>query len=109
MASSIKIWLDDERPAPCGWLHCWSVDNARQMIQLAEETSRYTGNEIRIEMISLDHDLGCFASSGGDGIKLMDWLVERGTLYPVRFHTMNPVGRQNMERMYRRYWLGQSL
>ena len=51
-----------------------------------------------------DHDLGDYAADGGDGIKLLDWLLERGTLYPVALHTMNPVGRENMRRMLQRYW-----
>ena len=41
---------------------------------------------------------------GGDGIKLLDWLAETRQFLPVRIHTMNPVGRENMERLLRRYW-----
>ena len=33
---------------------------------------------------------------GGDAIKFIDWLAERGTHYPINIHTMNPVGRENM-------------
>lgn len=40
-----------------------------------------------VELIDCDHDLGDFAA---DGIKLLDWLLERGTLYSVALHTMNP-------------------
>ena len=36
-----------------------------------------------IELIDCDHDLGDYAADGGDGIKLLDWLLERGTLYPI--------------------------
>ena len=57
-----------------------------------------------IELINCDHDLGDYAYDGGDGIKLLDWLLERGTLYPIRLHTMNPVGRDNMQRMIDKYW-----
>ena len=57
-----------------------------------------------IELIDCDHDLGDYASDGGDGIKLLDWLLERGTLYPIALHTMNTVGRENMRRMLQRYW-----
>ena len=39
-----------------------------------------------------------------DGIKLLDWLVENSLFYPIKLHTMNPVGRENMLRMIRRYW-----
>ena len=34
----------------------------------------------------------------------LDWLAENERFYPIRLHTMNPVGRENMLRMIRRYW-----
>ena len=61
-------------------------------------------NGIEIEVLDLDHDLGDFANQGGDAIKLLDWLVERETFYPVEIHTANPVGRANMESVLARYW-----
>ena len=61
-------------------------------------------NGIEIEVLDLDHDLGDFASQGGDAIKLLDWLAERETFYPVEIHTANPVGRANMESVLARYW-----
>lgn len=57
-----------------------------------------------IEMLDLDHDLGDYAMYGGDAIKILDYLAERETFYPIRIHTANPVGRANMERMIERYW-----
>ena len=54
--------------------------------------------------IDCDHDLGEYARDGGDGIKLLDWLAEHGLFYKIYLHTMNPVGRENMERLIRRYW-----
>lgn len=95
----MKLWLDDVRPAPNGYdYHAYSVDAAKMMIKSAEEL----GEEI--EIISLDHDLGDYAKHGGDGICLLDWLVERHTFYPVIFHTANPVGRANMQRIKDRWW-----
>lgn len=58
----------------------------------------------QIETIDCDHDLCDYAQDGGDGIKLLDLLLERGMLYPVALHTMNPVGCENMRRMLQRYW-----
>ena len=52
----------------------------------------------------MDHDLGDYARFGGDAIKILDYLAERGAFYPIRIHTANPVGRANMERMIERYW-----
>lgn len=91
----MKLWLDDLRPAPEGYLWCRSVNEAKKAILTATEP---------IEWIDCDHDLGDYAADGGDGIKLLDWLAETGRHYPIRLHTMNPVGRENMKRLVERYW-----
>ncbi len=94
----IKIWLDDVREAPKGYCHCHSVNEAiKKIIECEKEY-------VVIDEINCDHDLGDYASDGGDGIKLIDWLVERKTYYPIKLHTMNPVGRENMQREIDRYW-----
>lgn len=95
--AEMKIWLDDLRPAPSEFVWCRSVNEAKKVIEENEKTQP-------IELIDCDHDLGDFLVDGGDGIKLLDWLLERNTLYPVALHTMNPVGRENMRRMLQRYW-----
>lgn len=94
----IKIWLDDIREAPEGYFHCHSVNEAVKKIVKCEEEHTV------IDVIDCDHDLGDYARDGGDGIKLIDWLAERGTHYPIALHTMNPVGRENMQREIDRYW-----
>ena len=55
-----------------------------------------------IELIDIDHDAGDFASDGGDYIKLLDWLEETGRNYPIRIHSANVVGVQNMRRIIER-------
>lgn len=94
----MKIWLDDVRLAPSGYIHCKSVNEAIRLISATEKTGE------PIEVVDCDHDLGDYADDGGDGIKLLDWLVGRGTFYPIELHTMNPVGRENMLRLINRYW-----
>lgn len=95
----MRLWLDDIREMPENYTHhAFSVDVAKMMILEAER------NGEKIEWIDCDHDLGDFAQHGGDGIRLLDWLAERGTFYPIKIHTMNPVGRANMERMIQNYW-----
>lgn len=79
----MKIWLDDLRPAPHGFIWCHSVNEAKRVITESETSQA-------IELTYCDHDLGKYAASGGDGIRLLDWLLERGTLYPVALHTMTP-------------------
>ena len=96
--TSIKIYLDDEREAPKGYVRTYSVNETKKLIVESES------NNIEITEINVDHDLGDYANDGGDAIKLLDWLVERNTLYPIKIHTMNVVGRDNMQRMIDRFW-----
>lgn len=102
----MKIWVDDVRPAPIGYFWCRSVNETKEVITNCEHMHRVSGGKCcyRIELIDLDHDAGDFAKDGGDFIKLLDWLAETNRLYPVKLHTMNPVGRVNMQRMINRYW-----
>lgn len=94
----IKIWVDDIRPVPNGYEGTKSVNDTIALIEKIELDGGI------IELLDLDHDLGDYASNGGDAIKILDFLVERETFYPVKIHTANPVGRANMERMIERYW-----
>ncbi len=94
----MKIWLDDIRQVPDGYEWARSVNEAISLVLKAEKK----GTEI--ELIDCDHDLGDYFPDGGDGIKLLDWLAERGTFYPIALHTANPVGRDNMLRLIRRHW-----
>lgn len=92
------IWLDDVRDAPEGYIHVHSVNEAKNLIVQLEQTNQ------KIDLLNLDHDLGNYARDGGDGIKLVDWLAETGRHYPIKLHTMNPVGRDNMQRIIDKYW-----
>ena len=75
-----------------------SVNEAKKLILQCEKEC------IAIDLIDCDHDLGDYARDGGDGIRLIDWLAERKTYYPIALHTMNPVGRETMQREIDRYW-----
>ena len=94
----VKIWVDDIRPVPSGYIGTQSVDETILLIEEIEKSGGF------VELLDLDHDLGEYASMGGDAIKLIDYLVERETYYPIQIHTANPVGRANMERTIKRYW-----
>ncbi len=89
----MKLWIDDLRPAPAGYVWCKSVFMARAFIITTKE---------EIELIDIDHDAGDYACFGGDYIKLLDWLEETGRNYPIHIHSMNPVGVANMRRIIRR-------
>ena len=92
----MKLWIDDVRPAPEGYTWCHSVYRVIKEVQIAEMNSEV------IELIDIDHDAGDYAQYGGDYIKLLDWLEETGRNYPIRIHSMNPVGVANMRAIIQR-------
>lgn len=92
----MKLWLDDCRPAPEGYIWVHSVWRAIKEIDLADMRGE------AIELIDIDHDAGDYWQYGGDYIKLLDWLEETGRNYPIRIHSMNPVGAANMRRIIER-------
>lgn len=85
-----KIWIDDVRPAPEGYLWCKSVNETKALIFQLEELGT------RIDVLDLDHDSGEYYQDGGDYIKLLDYLEETGRNYRCRVHSMNPVGVRQM-------------
>lgn len=92
----MKLWIDDVREPPKGYVWCKSVGQAKQVIR---------ANELRHEPIGLldmDHDAGDYAFDGGDFIKILDWMEFTNRNYPIRIHSMNPVGRENMRAIIRR-------
>jgi hypothetical protein len=85
----LKVWLDDMRPAPEGWVSCrWPQEVAR----LVEAGG--------VRVVSLDHDLG--DDERGTGYTFLLWLEEQvalGQLREVpelRIHTANPSARVKM-------------
>ena len=103
----MKLWIDDVRPAPEGYVWCSSVNEAIAIIKGCDGRKAYRdkmglphNKEVEeIDIIDCDHDLGDFAADGGDGVKLLDWLEKTGRNYPIRIHSQNPVGVQNMRRI----------
>lgn len=84
------LWVDDERPAPEGWL---SATTSVQAIVLLKTNA--------ISRLSLDHDLG-----GDDtGYKVLEWLEEQAAAgvmkhlpNEIQVHSANPVGQQRMRQ-----------
>ena len=64
--TAAKIWVDDVRPAPSGYIWLKSVDD---FINYVEQH----GIE-GIAVFDFDHDAGDYASAGGDYIKCLDYL-----------------------------------
>lgn len=99
----MKPWIDDARPTLEGYLKIESVNGAKGVIQYAEENyhPKYAPYH-KIDLIDINHDAGDYAQYGGDYIKLLDWLEETGRNYPIRIHSMNPVGVANMRQIIKR-------
>lgn len=100
----MKLWLDDIRPAPPGWVWAKSVAEAKHYLASGE-----------VEEASFDHDLGdaVVAAEGKkepkpypeDGSTLVRWLAETGC-WPKKkptVHSANPVGAAYMRGMIDRY------
>ena len=101
----MKLWIDDVRPAPEGYVWAKSVIEAKSAIIDAEEMTnkpRMYDCNFNFSVIDIDHDAGDYVSDGGDYIKLLDWLEETGRNYPIHIHSMNPVGVENMRRIIER-------
>jgi hypothetical protein len=95
----MKLWVDDERPAPDGWVWAKTSDEAIAHLIHAD------GFDVPMDAMSLDHDLG-----GEDTTRpIVLWLCENDW-WPERVyvHTANPVGREWLEGMVDRYGHGVS-
>lgn len=92
----VKVWLDDFRPAPTGWIRTYWPEEVIELLK--------TGD---VEEISLDHDLGDHFGRplGVDkertGYDVLVWLeravATEGFNPPViNVHTANPVAEVRM-------------
>lgn len=96
----LKIWLDDERPAPFGWIPTRWPSEAILFLQ-----------SFNVSEISLDHDLG--DDERGTGYDVLLWLEEQVFTNPtyklpkIKIHTANPSAskrmRQALSAIERRY------
>ena len=88
----MKLWIDDIRPAPNGFIWCKSVNQAKAAITAYER--QYSCDNI---LIDLDND-------AADYFKILDWLEEKNivdTGYFFKIHSKNPVGIMKMEDIIR--------
>lgn len=92
----MKLWVDDVRKAPDGYMWARTTNDAISIIRIAVESC------INVEVIDLDHDSGDYAYDGGDYIKILDWMERHRVSIPIRIHSMNPVGVQNMRAIIKR-------
>lgn len=99
----MKLWIDDVRPAPEGYIWLKTVNDAIRYIEIYGDYLDFDNNLVdMVEIIDIDHDAGDYARYGGDYIKLLDWFEETSRNYPIHIHSMNPVGVENMRRIIQR-------
>ena len=84
----MKVYLDDERATPDGWVRAFWPDQVIELLKTGEVTH-----------LSLDHDLGDDAR--GTGYDVLTWLEQaafEGTLRipEIAIHSANAAGRQRM-------------
>src|SRR3990167_7599846 len=100
----MKLWLDDVRPAPNGWIWITTISSAKILLE-----SGY------VEMASLDHALGCckecmtpdwhgnmpHCSHVGTGYDLCCWMAETRHWPKTKpaVHSMNPEGARRMREV----------
>lgn len=85
----MKVYLDDERPTPEGWLRVYWPEEAIALLKQGKVTE-----------ISLDHDLG--DDSHGTGYDVVLWIEEavatRGFLPPkIKVHSANSSAKMKMQ------------
>lgn len=108
----MKLWIDDIRPSPEGYVRCKSVEETKNVITSSLAKFRKScendnpDHSLHIELIDIDHDAGDYVNDGGDYIRLLDWLEwlydGKGTYTKFHIHSMNPVGVENMRRIIRK-------
>ncbi len=84
----MKVWLDDIRPAPEGWVRAFWPQDVIALLETGEVTH-----------LSLDHDLG--DDERGTGYGILRWVEEavatRGFRPPeIRIHSGNPPAHERM-------------
>ena len=85
----MKVYLDDLRPTPEGWVRVFWPDEAIELLKSGD-----------VEIISLDHDLG--DDKKGTGYDVVLWVeeavvTEKFSPPEIVVHSANSVGRAKME------------
>lgn len=92
----MKLWIDDVRMAPDGYIWAKSVYAAKEEIINSElQGTPYT-------LINIDHNAGEYLSEGGNYIRLLEWFEETGRKYPIHIHAVNRAAVKNMRQIIQR-------
>jgi hypothetical protein len=88
---NVKVWLDDVREEPEGWVRTTTVKETIKALELFD-----------VQELSLDHDLGELEEPG---IRVLDWLEERLLVQEIlpppviHVHSQNPTGAKVMRKI----------
>jgi hypothetical protein len=112
LRGQLRIWLDDSRPAPTGWLRVTTVTSARRLLQAG-----------LVAELSLDYDLGWCADCLGSGehlkrsgqrhcphtptgFDLVEWMAQtqHWSAVPPTVHSGNIEGGARMLGVIARQW-----
>lgn len=95
MTEEIRVWLDDIRDEPAGWIRTKTVKDTIGLLE-----------SFNVVEISLDNDLGAFDSR--EGYEVLDYIEEQlaiNLVMPpkiIRTHTGNPVALRRMQTTLKR-------
>ena len=92
----MKIWVDDVRPAPNGYIWFKTVNQVIDFLLMHND---------EVDLLDLDHDASIdYVSDGGNYIKILDFLEKTfpNIQWKIHIHSMNPVGVENMRRIIQR-------
>ena len=105
----VNIFVDDMRETPQGFIHFYTVNDCISYIR------RIYKQGVTDFYLSLDHDAGEeYFQQGGDYINILHYLEDmrrmghiRHMRVKVHFHSMNPVGIENMRAIVKanRDWM----
>jgi hypothetical protein len=90
----MKLWLDDVRPAPDGWVHAKTGEEAIDILKQGQVTQ-----------MSFDHDLGIGRINGYEVAKWVEAMAVTGQLPQIKrlsVHSANPVGRDRIVQALRK-------
>jgi hypothetical protein len=100
---NIKLWHDDVRRAPDGWVWARTNEEAREKLL-----------HFNVVEISMDHDMGGHnldpehpeaiyyaGEAGEDGTEMVKWMCEK-EIFPAKItiHSWNPDGAKRMQALF---------
>lgn len=96
MGSVVKIWLDDQRKAPEGWIHLHNIEEVENFIELAIGIP-----DFYIDEMSFDFNL----AHPKNGLDVMQYLADICTKYSTKrfwpktilYHSSDPKGVKMMK------------